>query len=109
MDLFDYPPELNAKAWIEYLEYRKEYKMRKLKPISEEKLIKWLIEQGDHKIQSGIIDQTMRNGWTGLFELKESKSNKVDWEEEAEKRGIQPNPGESQYDFNKRVKRELQH
>ena len=69
------PDELNKSAWKEYLEYRKSVRAVKLKPKSEEKLITWLIEQGSHETQQKIVDQSDRNGWKGLFELKGSNNN----------------------------------
>ncbi|HFD86889.1 MAG TPA: hypothetical protein ENJ35_04340 [Gammaproteobacteria bacterium] len=63
-------PGLNAKAWNDYTAYRRAGKMRKLKPGSVEKLQRWLIAQGDEAVQTMIIEQSVRNGWTGLFELK---------------------------------------
>ena len=62
--------EFNQEAFDEYLEYRKEERMRKLKPRSIDRLKTWLMEQGDAEHQRKIIDQTIRNGWIGLFELK---------------------------------------
>ena len=38
--------------------------------------MKWLVEQGDHDIQAAIVDTTIRNGWTGLFELKGVQNGK---------------------------------
>ena len=69
------PPEINQPAWNDYLEHRKAVRAGKLKPKSVDKLFKWLIEQGDHEKQEKIIDQSIRNGWKGLFELKEVKNN----------------------------------
>jgi len=62
---------LNADAWSEYEAYRRTAKLRKLKPSSVRQQQRWLIEQGDERIQADIINRTIRNGWQGLFELKQ--------------------------------------
>jgi biotin operon repressor len=69
------PPEINQAAWNDYLDHRKAVRAGKLKPKSVEKLFKWLIEQGGHETQAKVIDQSIRNGWKGLFELKEVNNN----------------------------------
>jgi len=66
----EFPAGLNCSAWNEYIEYRRGRKLCKLKPKSEEKLIKWLIDQGGFEDQKAIVDYSTRNGYTGLFELK---------------------------------------
>lgn len=65
-----YPPMLNVSAWENYLAYRREAKFKKLKPTPAKKLMDWLITQGDEEIQKNIVEQTIRNQWQGLFELK---------------------------------------
>jgi len=64
------PDGLNYEAWTEYIEYRKKSKLRKLQPKSVEKQMLWLVDQGDKKHQAAIVEQTTRNGYQGLFELK---------------------------------------
>lgn len=61
---------LNLEAWVEYMTHRKQIKAGALKPASIEKQQRWLVEQGPPEIQRQVVDQTIRNGWTGLFELK---------------------------------------
>lgn len=68
------PDELNTSAWLEYIKYRKEAKFKKLTQSGELKAIKQLISFGDKETQQKIIDKTIANGWTGLFELKNKKS-----------------------------------
>lgn len=63
---------LNSKAWEEYQRHRQEIRARKLKPRSVTRLQRWLADQGDNGAQADIVDQTIRNGWTGLFELRAS-------------------------------------
>jgi hypothetical protein len=55
-------------AWSEWEQHRKE-KKQKLTPLSVKKQLKFL--QGRVKSEIiAIIDQSIMNGWTGLFELK---------------------------------------
>lgn len=84
-----YPDGLNVQAWLEYVEHRKQIKARKLKINSVQKLQRFMIDQGGDDIQQAVVDQTVRNGWTGLFELKGHKPkpvgddfNFVDWVQE---------------------------
>lgn len=54
-------------AWIEWEQHRKE-KRQKLTPLSVKKQLKFL--QGRSKAEIiAIIDKSIMNGWTGLFEL----------------------------------------
>lgn len=63
--------ELQA-AWSEWEQHRKE-KKQKLTPLSIKKQLRFL--QGRSKLEIiSIIDQSIMNGWTGLFELK-NKTN----------------------------------
>jgi len=70
------PPELNRDEfldkWNEYEAYRKETKLRKLKPVSIEK--KWK-EMATWGLRASIeaIDQTIANGWQSIFEPTSSK------------------------------------
>ena len=68
---------LNQNALRAYQQHRKTIRAKKLKPKSEKAMIAWLIEQGDHNIQQAVVDQTIRNGWTGLFALK-GENNEID-------------------------------
>ena len=70
----DYPNELNIDAWLEYLDYRKQARFKKLTPMGEAKQIENLIKLGDHVIQKKCIDKTIANGWQGIFSLKKSDS-----------------------------------
>jgi len=72
-----YPKELNISAWNEYIEYRKESKIRKLTVKGEEKQIEKIIGFGDYEIQQQCINETIANGWQGIFPPKgNSGSNK---------------------------------
>jgi len=64
------PDNLNISAWKKYEQHRRDIKARKLKPKSVQELMKWLADQGNDEIQQTIVDNTTRNGYTGLFELK---------------------------------------
>lgn len=66
------PAGLNQTAWVQYFEYRKAIKAKPLKQVSTSNLAAWLINQGDLTTQQAIVDQTIRKGWTGLYELKRS-------------------------------------
>lgn len=60
------------KSILEFYEYRKEIK----KPLSERSLQKTIIQLSnyDENIAVEMINQTIRNGWQGLFELKLQKN-----------------------------------
>jgi hypothetical protein len=68
----EYPPELNVGAWREYLQYRKESRIRKLTPRGEKLQIEKLIGFGDFSVQRDCIERTIRNGWQGIFEPRGS-------------------------------------
>lgn len=67
-----YPEELNKKAWDEYIAYRKEAGLRKLRNSSEVKQIEKIIGFGDKSVQQQCIDETISNGWQGVFPPKSS-------------------------------------
>lgn len=72
--VFDYPPQLNAQAWDEWKLYRRDMKIKAYAPTSrsEGAAINKLLELsgGNQQQQMSIIQQSMANGWAGLFELK---------------------------------------
>lgn len=57
--------------WNEWEQHRKEIK-KALTPSTRAKQLKFL-SQFDPATQSEIIDQSITNGWTGLFEVKNEK------------------------------------
>jgi hypothetical protein len=64
----DTPTWLDKETWSEWVQYRKELK-KKLTPTTIKRQIKLLENyKKDHK---KIIIQSIRNGWTGLFPLKD--------------------------------------
>ena len=60
-------PEFKA-AWTEWVKYRKE-KHQALKESTVKSQIKFLASFPAEAVE--MIQQSIRNGWTGLFELKE--------------------------------------
>ena len=90
---------LDRKSWEAYEAYRRQTKRKKLQPTSVTRLQRWLSKQPD---QAAVVDQTIRNGWTGLFELK-ARPKKVTErpqsfqgmvEDLGRKLGVPPRPGE---------------
>jgi len=75
-----YPPQLNIEAWNEWKAYRRENKMKAYKPsarsegVAVNNLIK--LSKGDHHTQLLIVQQSMANGYQGLFEVKTNEANK---------------------------------
>ena len=67
----DYPSGLNVDAWNEYLEHRRQLKLKPYTRIGAERKMTWLANQGDAATQAAVVDQTLSNNWTGLFELKD--------------------------------------
>lgn len=67
-----YPTELNLAAWQEYIYYRRESKIRKLTIKGEDKQIEKIISYGGHGIQQQCIDETISNGWQGIFPPKQN-------------------------------------
>ncbi len=74
-----YPDELNFEAWDLWKEFRKEQFRTKYKPIGEKAAVKKILNlsNGDKDIQAQIIQQSIENGWRGLFELKAKKQSNV--------------------------------
>ena len=68
-----YPNELNTEAfrasWDHYLTYRRERKLAKLKPTSVTTQFKEMAGWGS-EAAIAAIRETIRNGWTGIFEPK---------------------------------------
>ena len=73
-DLFQTDVSLNQEALDEWIAYRKEIK-KPLRAMSIDRVIKKLIKLsgGDLDMQMGIVEQSIENGYTGLFELKRSQ------------------------------------
>ena len=75
----DYPFELNIDAWNLWKEFRKEQFRTSYKPLGEAAAISKLlrISNNNKENQAKIIQQSIENGWKGLFELKTEKQTKV--------------------------------
>ena len=79
--LFDFEQleELNIEVWKKWRAYRKETFRLTYKPIGEKAAIGKLmrLSQGCHEVQEQIIQQSIENGWKGIFDLKEQKQSKT--------------------------------
>ena len=75
----DYPFELNLEAWELWKAFRKEQFRTTYKPLGEAAAISKLlrISNNNKENQAKIIQQSIENGWKGLFELKTEKQSKV--------------------------------
>jgi hypothetical protein len=71
--------ELNVEVWKKWRAYRKETFRLTYKPIGEKAAIGKLmrLSQGCHDVQEQIIQQSIENGWKGIFDLKEQKQSKT--------------------------------
>jgi len=74
-----YPFELNLEAWELWKSFRKEEFRTSYKKLGEAAAISKLlrISNNDKEVQAKIIQQSIENGWKGLFELKTEKQTKV--------------------------------
>ncbi|WP_062266933.1 hypothetical protein [Endozoicomonas arenosclerae] len=69
-----YPFELNLSAWKQWTEYKKtqfgfRYKTQATEKTAYEQLIQ--LSSGDHHQQQLIVNQSIAQGWKGLFVLKD--------------------------------------
>ena len=62
-----FPEGLNQQAWTRWVEYRKAAG-KALKPISWPSAMQALVKHGSH--QMAVVDQSIANGWQGLFAMK---------------------------------------
>jgi hypothetical protein len=80
-EVFDFEQleELNVEVWKKWRAYRKETFRLTYKPIGEKAAIGKLmrLSQGCHDVQEQIIQQSIENGWKGIFDLKEQKQSKT--------------------------------
>ena len=76
---FEHLEELNVEVWKKWKEYRKETFRTTYKPIGEKAAIGKLmrLSQGCHEVQEQIINQSIENGWKGIFDLKQEKQSKT--------------------------------
>lgn len=63
--------------WAEWLQYRKEARIKNYTPTGIKRLFKWISETsgGDELVAIQIINQSLTKGWQGLFELKNNYKN----------------------------------
>ena len=76
---FESLEELNIDVWKKWREYRKEQFRITYKPIGEKAAVGKLLRmsQGCHEVQEQIVQQSIENGWKGLFALKEQTKSKT--------------------------------
>lgn len=79
---YPYPDQLNAQAWDEWKAYRRENRFNAYQPTerSEGAAITNLINLsgGDHQMQMLIVQQSMANGYKGLFDLKPEAKKRLE-------------------------------
>ena len=109
-----YPAKLNKEAWGDYLLYRKEQKMRKLKDMSVQRIVNWLANY-EPETQMDIVETTIRNTWIGLFPPKDKKISTTypqtneGWLKRGQEIGLSPRGGESWPSFIGRVKEKMEY
>lgn len=61
-----------ASIWSEWLQHRKEARIKNYTPTGLKRLFTWLVKASgnDESVAINIIDQSLSKGWQGLFELK---------------------------------------
>lgn len=70
--LFPFPDWLNRQAWEDWVDYRKEIKKKMTDRTQSMQCA--LLKKYNKDEQRTIIESSIRNGWTGLFELKNNNS-----------------------------------
>lgn len=64
------PREVNKVAWASWTEYRKERRLKPYTATGAFQQMSWLANFRDDE-QAAIVDQSIRQGWQGLFPLRE--------------------------------------
>jgi hypothetical protein len=74
----EYPNWLNKKLWKDYKDHRRQLKPRMTQRAEELAIIKLkkLIDAGDR--QEDIINQSIEQGWKGLFQIKDKVTPKTE-------------------------------
>ena len=89
-DLFEFPDSLNfpefREKWNEWLDYRKS-KRKPVSPIAAKKQIATL-SQYDLQTAMAMIDESIRNDWTGIFPPKPTVNATSRYSELQERTGI---------------------
>lgn len=74
----EYPFELNVEAWESWKEFRKKEYRKSYKDLGEKAAIKKLLKLSTSKEEQALIlEQSMENGWIGIFALKSEKKRKI--------------------------------
>jgi hypothetical protein len=74
----EYPFELNVEAWESWKEFRKKEYGKSYKNLGEKAAIKKLLKLSTSKEEQALIlEQSMENGWIGIFALKSEKKRKI--------------------------------
>lgn len=74
----EYPFELNVEAWESWKEFRKKEYRKSYKNLGEKAAIKKLLKLTQSKEEQALIlEQSMENGWIGIFALKSEKKRKI--------------------------------
>lgn len=74
----EYPFELNVEAWESWKDFRKKEYRKTYKNLGEKAAIKKLLKLSTSKEEQALIlEQSMENGWIGIFALKSEKKRKI--------------------------------
>ena len=74
----NYPIELNVEAWESWKDFRKKEYRKSYKDLGEKAAIKKLLKLTQSKEEQALIlEQSMENGWIGIFALKSEKKRKI--------------------------------
>ena len=74
----EYSFELNVEAWESWKDFRKKEYRKSYKDLGEKAAIKKLLKLTQSKEEQALIlEQSMENGWIGIFALKSEKKRKI--------------------------------
>jgi len=74
----EYPFELNVESWESWKDFRKKEYRKSYKNLGEKAAIKKLLKLSSSKEEQALIlEQSMENGWIGIFALKSEKKRKI--------------------------------
>ena len=74
----EYPFELNVESWESWKNFRKKEYRKSYKNLGEKAAIKKLLKLSQSKEEQALIlEQSMENGWIGIFALKSEKKRKI--------------------------------
>lgn len=95
------PDWLDPQVWFDYVDWRRLKKApmtRRAKELAIMKLDR-LRQAEDPRV---IVDRSLNNGWVGLFPPRQKVQSSLT--AAANEKGLEPNPGESWADFERRVR-----